>query len=377
MTRTCVAADEQLLGAMQTSSHSLSVHDRRSIYIAVFKLMKVSIARPTELGVGEIAAWRDMQRSNGALDNAFLSPGFSVAVGRVQQSARVAIIEDGSSVAGFFPFEVAGFRVGRPICARLSDAQAVVHRDGFEWDARELLKGCKLDVWEFRRLIETQWSGSGRCVSRARRSPIIDLARGYDHYATQQRSTVKKIGAQRRRLQRDAGLVRFEPQSSDPGALEMLLQWKSAQYRRTGRWDRLSEQWVVSLLEELFQNPSDGCVAVLSELHAGNRIAALHFGLRTSSTLSYWFPTYDPAASRHSPGLVLLLMIIEAACASGVRRLDLGVGEEEYKRRLMTGELHVAEGWFERPSPIALIRRLRKRAATGSLSAARVHPTSA
>jgi CelD/BcsL family acetyltransferase involved in cellulose biosynthesis len=323
--------------------------------------MQVSIARPTELGAGELAAWRGMQETGGVFDNAFLSPGFSVAVGRVQQSVRVAIIEDGSSVAGFFPFEVAGFRVGRAICPRLSDTQAVVHRDGFEWDARELLKRCKLDVWEFRRLIEPQWIGSGRRVSRPRRSPIIDVSRGFDHYSTQHRSTVKKINAQGMRLQRDAGSLRFAFQSSDPAALELLLRWKSAQYRRTGRWDRLSEPWVVSLFEGLFQNPSDGCAAILSELHAGDRIVAVHFGLRAASSLSYWFPAYDPDASRHSPGLVLLLMIIEAACAAGVDRLDLGVGEEEYKRRLMTGELQVAEGWFERPSPIALIRRLRKR----------------
>src|SRR2546423_10392073 len=112
--------------------------------------MKVSLARPAELGTPELAAWRHMQSSNPSFDNAFLSPGFVVAVGRVQESARVAIIEDDSGVAGFFPFEVAGFRAGRPICARLSDAHAIVHRDGFEWDARELLKGCKLDVWEFR-----------------------------------------------------------------------------------------------------------------------------------------------------------------------------------------------------------------------------------
>jgi CelD/BcsL family acetyltransferase involved in cellulose biosynthesis len=324
---------------------------------APFKLINVSIVRPTELGAGELTAWRGMQTNSVGFDNPFLSPGFAVAVGRVRPSARVAVIEDGGSVAGFFPFEIAGLRVGSAICARLSDAQAVVHREDFEWDARDLLKRCKLDVWEFRRLIEAQWSGAGRCVSRPRRSPIIDLASGFDHYAAQHSSTVKKIRAQRRRLQRDTGSVHFELQSSDPAALRLLLQWKSAQYRRTGRWDRLSEQWVVSLLEDLFENPSEGCVAVLSALHAGNRIAALHLGLRTSTTFSYWFPTYDPAGSRYSPGLILLLMIMEAAPASGLGRLDLGVGEDEYKRRLMTGELQVAEGWFERPSPIVLMRR--------------------
>jgi CelD/BcsL family acetyltransferase involved in cellulose biosynthesis len=338
--------------------------------------MNVSIARPTELGVGEIAAWREFQRNNAAFDNAFLSPGFSVAAARAQQSARVAVIEDGTSVAGFFPFELAGSRVGRPVCARLSDSQAVVHRDGFDWDARELLRRCKLDVWEFRRLIATQWSGVGRHVSRARQSPIISLPRGYDDYATEHRRTVKKIGAQRTRLGREMGSVRFEPRSSNHGALELLLEWKSAQYRRTGRWDRLSEPWVVALLEDLFHNPSDGCVGVLSALHAGDRVAALHFGLQTDSTLSYWFPAYDPAASRYSPGLVLLLMLVEAAGASGVRRVDLGVGEEEYKRRLMTGELEVAEGSFERRSAFALAWRLRRRAATGASSVAR-RPTSA
>jgi GNAT acetyltransferase-like protein len=108
---------------------------------------------------------------------------------------------------------------------------------------------------------------------------------------------------------------------------------------------------------ELLENPSDGCAAILWELNAVDRIVAVQFGLRAASSLSYRFPTYDPAASRHSPGLVLLLMTIGAA---GVHRLDLEVGEEEYKRRLMTGEVQVAEGSFERPSPIALIRRLRK-----------------
>jgi len=261
--------------------------------------------------------------------------------------------------------------VGKPICARLSDAQALVHTEGFEWDARELLRGCKLDFWEFRRLIETQWAGAGRRINRPRRSPIVDLAGGYDNFVMEHRSTVKKIRGQRRRLQQNAGSLHFELQSSDPGSLELLLQWKSAQYRRTGRWDRLSEQWVIDLLGELFRNPSDGCVPVLSALHAGNRIAALHFGLRANTTISYWFPSYDPAASRYSPGLVLLLMIIEAACAFDVRRLDLGVGQEEYKQRLMTNEVQVAEGWFERRSPIALLQRLQGGAGRRWLSTTR------
>ena len=38
----------------------------------------------------------------------------------------------------------------------------------------------------------------------------------------------------------------------------------------------------------------------------------------------------------------------EAAAAAGIHYMDLGKGDEEYKRSLMTGELIVAEGWVDR-----------------------------
>ena len=324
--------------------------------------MKITVVRPTELGTAERSAWSDMQRRSPDFDNPFLSPGFAVAVGRVQPSARVAVIEDERGIAGFFPFEVAGSRVGKPICPRLSDAQALVHRGDFEWGAGDLLKKCDLDVWEFRRLIESQWLGAGRVVDRERQSPVIELDLGYDAYADGHRSTIKKISAQRRRLERDEGPGRFELHSTDLAALQLLRKWKSAQYRRADRWDRMSEPWVVRLLDDLFENPTDGCVAVLSALHTGERTVALHLGLRTGTTLSYWLPAYDPGASRYSPGLALLLATIEAAPPTGIRRIDMGTGDEEYKRRLMTSELYVAEGRFERPSTRALVKRLWQRA---------------
>ena len=70
--------------------------------------LKISVVRPGELGPGEIAVWLSMQRQTPALANPFLCPDFTVAVGALRPSARVAVLHDGPHLAGFFPFERRG-----------------------------------------------------------------------------------------------------------------------------------------------------------------------------------------------------------------------------------------------------------------------------
>ena len=65
------------------------------------------------------------------------------------------MVDDAGQVAAFFAFSVDG-RVGAPVGASICDAQAVVARQGFEWNARELVRGAALDVWEFDHLVPTQ-----------------------------------------------------------------------------------------------------------------------------------------------------------------------------------------------------------------------------
>jgi CelD/BcsL family acetyltransferase involved in cellulose biosynthesis len=71
-------------------------------------------------------------------------------------------------------------------------------------------------------------------------------------------------------------------------------------------------------------------------LSAGGRPVAIHFGLRSAATLACWFPSYDVALAKYSPGLMLHLFMVEAAATAGVHRLDLGKGDEEYKTVLGT-----------------------------------------
>src|SRR5689334_11411149 len=102
--------------------------------------MQISVARPNELGSGEIAAWHSMQRQTPSLGNPFLSPEFAIAVGKFRPDARIAVLADGPTITGFFPFQRRRFGIGVPIAAGLNDCQGLIHAPGMEWDARELLR---------------------------------------------------------------------------------------------------------------------------------------------------------------------------------------------------------------------------------------------
>jgi CelD/BcsL family acetyltransferase involved in cellulose biosynthesis len=323
--------------------------------------MRASIVRPRELGPGELAAWQAMQKSHSEFTNPFLSPAFTLAVGRTRAAARVAVLQDGNEVVGFFPFEQGPFRTARPIGAGVSDAEAVVHAPGLDWDARELLKACRLDVWEFDHLAEGQIERTARSVAR-HSSPIIDLSNGYEAYMAERRSrkTFKSTLYKQRKLEREVGAVRFEFDARDPSALGLLMRWKSAQYRRTGRRDRFATGWIERLVWDLFESRSGGCTGILSVLYSDGEVVAAHFGPRSEGCLACWFPAYDPGLARYSPGLSLHLMMAEAAAASGIGYLDLGKGDEPYKQSLKTGDLTVGEGWIRRRSVGAVVHGVRR-----------------
>ena len=325
--------------------------------------MRVSVVRPQDLGAGEIEAWRDMQRATAEFDNAFLAPGFALAAARVRPASRVAVIEDGGRIAAFMPFERGPFGVARPIAPTASNAQAVVHVPGYEWDPRELLAGCGVAVWEFDHLIARQIPPASRTISR-HGSWIIDVSSGYDAYVEERLRASKRIFKstlyKRRKLERDVGETRFEFDSRDGDALGILMRWKSAQYRRTGRRDRFKIDWLERLVRDLFESSGAGCTGTLSVLYAQERVVAAHFGLRSDRTLFCWYPSYDVELAKYSPGLDLHLRMAEAGSAAGVENLDLGRGDEEYKQSLKTRETTVGDGWLDRPSAVAVVRRAQR-----------------
>jgi CelD/BcsL family acetyltransferase involved in cellulose biosynthesis len=322
--------------------------------------MRITVVHPSELGARELGRWRELQRELPALGSPFLAPGFTVAVGRLRPRARVAMLSESSEIQGFFPFERRGPRYGVPIAAGLTDCQGLLHVPDLLWDARELLAGCRLDVWEFDRLVHGQKPFEPYERLRAP-SPVIDLSAGAAPLLARLQENSARIGGklprQQRKLAKDVGPLRFEFGSRDPAALSRLMRWKSAQYQRTGRSDRFAHPWIVRLLEDLQQNDRQDLSLVLSTLYAGDRPVAAHVALRLGPVLAGWFPAYDVAFAKYSPGMLHRLHLIEAAAEAGIRCIDLGRGTKDSKELFKTHDAVVAEGAVVRgPLGTALYR---------------------
>ena len=157
-------------------------------------------------------------------------------------------------------------------------------------------------------------------------------------------SSLAQVERKARKLEREVGALRFEFHSQDPAVFSSLLDWKTAQYRRTRRLEILATSWVVNLLETVRQTDTPGFGGPLSALYAGDQLVAVHLGLRSRTALHIWFPAYNLRFERFSPGLVLLLRLAEACAARGMARIDFGHGEERYKSNFKTGHIAIAEG---------------------------------
>jgi CelD/BcsL family acetyltransferase involved in cellulose biosynthesis len=339
--------------------------------------VQISVVRPSELGPAETAAWRGLQRSDAAQRSPFLSPEFAAAVGRFRPGARVAVLTEGPAVTGFFPFEKRRLGVGVPIGAGLTDCQGLVHAEGFEWDARDLLRGCGLSAFHFDHLAQEQRPFSDWVAATAP-SPVIELADGFEAYhaklMVKSPQFLKDLARRGRRLSREAGPLRHVVDSRDVAALRCLLAWKSDQYRRTGRTDRFARPWIVGLINDLFEARGSHFSGRLSVLYAGDDPVAVHFGLQSGQLLAHWFPAYDTRFSKCSPGLIQHLRMIEETVPTGITLIDMGKGAKRYKETLKTTDLFVTEGSVTGRSPLALAHRARIGPSQWAARTIRAHP---
>jgi CelD/BcsL family acetyltransferase involved in cellulose biosynthesis len=339
--------------------------------------MRITLIRPHELGSAEIAAWHAMQRATPSLDNPFLSPEFAVAVGRARPHGRIAVLTDGNSSVGFFPFERHRLGMGLPIGGRLSHYQGLVHAPSAEWDPRELLSGCGLSAWRFDNLIVGQKPFRPYHAVTAP-SPVIDLADGFDAYAAALRSTAsrfcRELARKARKMGREIGDLRVVTGSRDSGSLHKLVAWKSEQYRRTGVADTFRQSWMVGLLEALLVGGGCHASGLLSILYAGDQPVAAQFGLRSGTLLVGWYTAYDPRFARYSPGLIHLRHMTEQLAASGIRTIAMGKGSRNYTKPLKNDDVLLAEGLVTDSSALGTVHDFRDRSARWAMRTVRNHP---
>jgi CelD/BcsL family acetyltransferase involved in cellulose biosynthesis len=331
---------------------------------------------PDELDATLMDAWRAIQSKSNIFASPYFCPEFTRLVAGVRDDVRVVVIEDAARPVGFFPHQRSFLGMGKPIGGPLSDYHGVIVEPDCEWDLDALLRAANLSVWTFDHLAGDVRKFGPHVTSRA---PLaqIDLSGGYERYAQARRdagsSYIKKTEGLARKLAREVGELRFTLHEAESGVMEQLIKWKREQYRRSNIVDTFCEEWPAELLNRIAHTQTAPFAGICSVLRVGDRIVAAHMGMRSRDTFHYWFPAYDPQFARFSTGIILLLRMAQALAGNPVRTIDLGIQDDQYKQRLMTGTGELLQGFVELPSLLARARQLQRaaeaRAARGGLAA--------
>lgn len=324
--------------------------------------MQIDVLRPQDLTAAQVARWSELQLADPAFDSPFLSPYWARAVERAQGLDRsglraVALSEDRGAV-GFTAAHPGAFTAmppGAPMC----DYQAVVCAAGCEFDPRDIVEALGVHRYDFAAMLESQSAfapfARGRAVSR-----VVDVSQGWDAYEADRKAAgfgfIKDVEKKRRKAARDLGEPRFTAFSRATSDFENMLAWKRTQLRVTGQRDIFETRWTERLLRDLFESRDPEFGGVLFTLHFGDRLAAAQFDVHGRETVHAWIISHDTEFDRYSPGMMLFVDLLRWMGTTPYRRLDLGVGEQRFKRELSNAGRPVTQGCVGVPSAALLVR---------------------
>jgi CelD/BcsL family acetyltransferase involved in cellulose biosynthesis len=162
-------------------------------------------------------------------------------------------------------------------------------------------------------------------------APAIDLDGDYDRWlARRERKFRKEVRRTARRLEDEGIRGRI---ALDEAAINALVRLHSARWSDRGGSNLGPElQRVVASAAQWLDGDRERIAIALLEGPSGPIAAELT--LRAGNTLAFWAGGFDPAWARHAPGTQAMVLALEVAASQGVRTVDLGGGEAEYKHRL-------------------------------------------
>jgi CelD/BcsL family acetyltransferase involved in cellulose biosynthesis len=309
-------------------------------------MLRADVIAPSRLAPAELAVWSRMLHVTPHLRRAFFTPGFARACEAAHSRAYVMVLHDGGTVRAFLPFQFssswhARLRLAERIGGELCDNAGLIAEPGFAIDSTALLRCCGLGVLFITHLSEGQ-EAFGLIPGEWEIGHHIDLSAGSASYfaalRVNRKGFVQDTERRLRRAAREYGPLTFASVTRPEREEVMrLIADKRRQYQRTDTGDAFADPRRLRVIEALTEAPTPDCMPVLSTLTAGERVLARHLGLLHAGVLNYWFPVYDVAAQKISPGRLLLWHMIEQAENLGIRLIDRGAGDSEAKRDFSTG----------------------------------------
>ena len=322
-------------------------------------MIQIRLTRPQNLKPAEIALWDRLQREQPDFESPYFRPEFTQAVAAVRSDVEVAVIEEGGRPAGFLPFQRSSLNLGKPVAGQLNDFHGILLPRAFRIDARQLLRATRLASWDFHHLVGDQPSLAA-FQTRIDQSAYIDISRGFAAWCDERKKAgtevVRKTQSRERKFEREIGPLRFELRTSRlDHALDTLIAWKVAQFARTGFMNLFAFDWTSRLLRNLLTGNA-ALTGMLSVLWHGDEPVAISYRLRSFHIAHEWFIAYNHDYGTYSPGMILMLKVLESAQEQGITRLHLGSGDQRFKESLANDNVPVGVGTVERATPSTMLR---------------------
>lgn len=335
----------------------------------------VDVVSPEMLSGDQRDAWRRLRDTRAEFATPFFSLAYVDAVQWARGDVWIAVIQREREPVGFFPFHRVG-GVAVPVGRYFNDGHNVITSPATPVDWIWLLKQCDVKAFDFHAMVGANPQnrmelGIGTVQSFS--AQLGDDSAAFLDQLCRQHRTIRRQSQKSRKLSREVGPITLEFDCRDEALLAQTIDWKRDQYRRTHILDLFTPDWTRRLMHRLHQltdqaaataaapdqaarfacspdqtapatgSQSQATLAVaapqhdarglLSVLRAGDRVVAAHYGLLDGDLLHYWFPCYDPALSIYSPGTALFTEIVRESSGYGVRCIDMGYGEQPYKRK--------------------------------------------
>jgi CelD/BcsL family acetyltransferase involved in cellulose biosynthesis len=177
--------------------------------------------------------------------------------------------------------------------------------------------------------------------------PYIDL-RGDEEEIRRKLLDKESVRRKVKRLREQGRLVfrhydrRDEMQEALPSLLRFYLKRFDAR-----RWlERYAEE--LRFHRSLLQRMHPAEAVRFSVLELDGRPIAWHFGFAHDGVYHWVRPAFDPAYAESSPGLVMLVHLVEHALSRGYREFDFLRGDEPFKMRWANGTRRVTRFRFFR-----------------------------
>ncbi len=322
--------------------------------------LTANVIAASELTGSLAMRWESIRSRSTAFATPFQSSRFVQTVGSLRSRAKVAVFLRCGDAIGFLPFESLDAHTIEPIGKAYNDAHGILCDPSQPIDYLDALRTLGVKCYRFHALSGPSVGADGFILGMVP-SFLANLeahSEGYVNYLEATRETIYKQRRKTKKLVRDLGPLRLELDCHDHNELEKLISLKRSQYQRSYIFDLLGIDWPQQMLRTLWQDRNQACRGLLSVLYAGDTMVAAHYGLLERGILHYWFPVFDPAYHQYSPGTAIFLEIANQADRLGIKKIDLGYGDQPYKHKFVDTITHAPYGCVS----TCKLRLLRERA---------------